>query len=175
MKRALLPLAIFLIVVGFLFKGLFLNPREVPSPLVNKSAPLFNLPRLDSSDKSFSPQEMLGKVWILNTWASWCSACKDEHPLLVALAQTNLLPIVGLNYKDTNQEAQHWLDQAGNPYMANAVDADGRVGINYGVYGVPESYVIDKKGVIAYKQIGPVTEEVLRETIIPLVKRLQAQ
>jgi cytochrome c biogenesis protein CcmG/thiol:disulfide interchange protein DsbE len=175
MKRALLPLIIFLVVAGFLFKGLFLNPREVPSPLVGKPAPQFNLARLDAADKTFSPKEMLGKVWLLNAWASWCAACKDEHPLLVELSKADFVPIIGLDYKDNNQDAQQWLDQAGNPYAINAVDADGRVGINYGVYGVPETYVIDKKGNIAYKQIGPITIEVLRDKIAPLVKQLQAQ
>lgn len=175
MKRALIPLFIFLALAGFLFKGLFLDPREVPSPLVGKAAPQFNLPRLDSPEKTFSPKEMLGKVWLLNAWASWCPACKDEHPLLVELSKTGFVPIVGLDYKDTNQEAQQWLDQAGNPYVLNAIDANGRVGIDYGVYGVPETYVIDKKGMIAYKQIGPVTMEALRDKIIPLVKQLQAQ
>ena len=175
MKRALLPLIIFLVVVGFLFKGLFLNPREVPSPLVGKPAPQFSLARLDSADKTFSPKEMLGKVWLLNAWASWCAACKDEHPLLVELSKSDFVPIVGLDYKDNNQDAQQWLDQAGNPYTINAVDADGRVGIDYGVYGVPETYVIDKKGLIASKHIGPITMEALRDKIAPLVKQLQAQ
>jgi cytochrome c biogenesis protein CcmG, thiol:disulfide interchange protein DsbE len=175
MKRALLPLIIFLVVVGFLFKGLFLNPREVPSPLVGKLAPQFSLARLDAADKTFSPEEMLGKVWLLNAWASWCAACKDEHPLLVELSKADFVPIIGLDYKDNNQDAQQWLDQAGNPYAINAVDADGRVGIDYGVYGVPETYVIDKKGAIAYKQIGPISMEALRDKIIPLVKQLQAQ
>lgn len=175
MKRALIPLFIFLVVVGFLFKGLFLDPREVPSPLVGKPAPHFSLVRLDAADKTFSPKEMLGKVWLLNTWASWCAACKDEHPLLVELSKADFVPIIGLDYKDNNQDAQQWLDQAGNPYAINAVDADGRVGIDYGVYGVPETYVIDKKGSIAYKQIGPITMEALRDKIIPLVKQLQAQ
>ena len=175
MKRALIPLFIFLVVVGFLFKGLFLDPREVPSPLVGIAAPHFSLVRLDAADKTFSPKEMLGKVWLLNTWASWCAACKDEHPLLVELSKADFVPIIGLDYKDNNQDAQQWLDQAGNPYAINAVDADGRVGIDYGVYGVPETYVIDKKGSIAYKQIGPITMEALRDKIIPLVKQLQAQ
>jgi len=175
MKRALLPLIIFLVVVGFLFKGLFLNPREVPSPLVGKPAPQFSLARLDAADKTFSPKEMLGKVWLLNAWASWCAACKDEHPLLVELSKSDFVPIVGLDYKDSSQDAQQWLEQAGNPYVVNAVDTNGRVGIDYGVYGVPETYVIDKKGSIAYKQIGPITIEALRDKIVPLVKQLQAQ
>ncbi len=175
MKRALIPFVIFLVVAGFLFKGLFLNPREVPSPLIGKPAPLFSLPKLSQPKELFSPQDMLGKVWMLNAWASWCPACKDEHPLLVELSKIGFVPMVGLNYKDTNQEAQQWLDEAGNPYLLNAVDANGRVGIDYGVYGVPETYIIDKKGIIAYKQIGPVTIEALRDKMIPLIKQLQAQ
>ena len=175
MKRALIPFAIFLIMVGFLFKGLFLNPREVPSPLVGKPAPAFSLPRLDQPAKQFSPKDMLGQVWLFNVWASWCGACRDEHPLLVALAKTGLVPMVGMDYKDTATEAEQWLTERGNPYLLSAVDTDGQVGIDYGVYGVPETYVIDKAGVIVYKQIGPVTLESLRDDILPLVKRLQAQ
>ena len=175
MKRTLIPFAIFLIIVGFLFKGLFLNPREVPSPLVGKPAPAFSLPRLDQPAKQFSPKDMLGQVWLFNVWASWCGACRDEHPLLVALAKTGLVPMVGMDYKDTATEAEQWLTERGNPYLLSAVDTDGRVGIDYGVYGVPETYVIDKAGVIVYKQIGPVTLESLRDDILPLVKRLQAQ
>jgi len=175
MKRFLLPLVIFLIVVGFLGVGLNLDPREVPSPLVGKPAPAFNLPRLDDPEKKISNKDMLGQVWLFNVWASWCGACREEHPVLVALSKSGAVPLYGMDYKDTRQEAQQWLDMGGNPYVASAVDADGRVGIDYGVYGVPETYVIDKAGVIAYKQIGPVTEEVLRDKILPLVKRLQAQ
>ncbi len=175
MKKALIPFALFLIMAGFLFKGLFLNPREVPSPLVGKPAPAYSLPRLDQPAKTFSPKDMLGQVWLFNVWASWCGACRDEHPLLVALAKTGLVPVVGMDYKDTAAEAEQWLTERGNPYLLSAVDADGRVGIDYGVYGVPETYVIDKAGVIAYKQIGPVTMESLRDDILPLVKRLQAQ
>lgn len=175
MKRFLLPLVIFLVVVGFLAAGLKLDPREVPSPLVGKPAPQFNLPRLDNPEKTISPKEMLGQVWLFNVWASWCGACRDEHPILVKLARTGAVPVYGMNYKDTRLEAQQWLEQGGDPYVTSAMDMDGRVGIDYGVYGVPETYVIDRAGVIAYKQIGPVTEEVLRDKILPLVKRLQTQ
>lgn len=175
MKRFLLPLVLFLVVVGFLFKGLYLDPREVPSPLVGKSAPLFSLPRLDNPELVFSPKDMLDKVWLFNVWASWCGACRDEHPILVELSKSGIVPVIGMDYKDTRVDAQQWLAQGGNPYLITAVDADGRVGINYGVYGVPETYVIDKKGIIVYKQIGPVTYEALREKILPLVKRLQAE
>lgn len=175
MKRFLLPLVIFLIVVGFLGVGLNLDPREVPSPLVGKPAPVFNLPRLDNPEKMISNKDMLGQVWLFNVWASWCGACRDEHPVLVALSKSGVVPVYGMDYKDTQQEAQQWLKEGGNPYVASAMDADGRVGIDYGVYGVPETYVIDKAGVIAYKQIGPITEEALRDKILPLVKRLQTQ
>ena len=175
MKRFLLPLIIFLVMVGFLAVGLHLDPREVPSPLVGKPAPAFDLPRLDQPEKTFSPKAMLGQVWLLNVWASWCGACREEHPLLVALSKAKLVPLYGMDYKDTRVEAQQWLNEGGNPYVANAMDIDGRVGIDYGVYGVPETYVIDKAGVIAYKQIGPITEQVLRNKIMPLVERLQAQ
>ncbi|MEQ1602278.1 MAG: DsbE family thiol:disulfide interchange protein [Methylophilaceae bacterium] len=175
MKRFLLPLAIFLVVVGFLFKGLNLDPREVPSPLVGKPAPQFSLPQLGDAQKTFSPRDMLGQVWLFNVWASWCVACREEHPILVALSKQNIVPVYGMDYKDTREDAEQWLSQGGNPYLVTAVDADGRVGIDYGVYGVPETYVIDKAGVIAYKQIGPITEDALRDKILPLVKRLQAQ
>ena len=175
MKRFLLPLVIFLVMVGFLFIGLNLDPREVPSPLLGKPAPQFSLPLLDNPEQVFSGNDMLGKVWLLNVWASWCGACKEEHPLLVSLAKTGFVPVVGLDYKDTRDEAQQWLTQEGSPYMATVMDVDGRVGINYGVYGVPETYVIDKKGIIAYKKTGPITMQSLREVIVPLVKKLQAE
>ena len=175
MKRFLLPLVIFLVMVGFLFIGLNLDPREVPSPLVGKPAPQFSLPRLDNPEQVFSGKDMLGKVWLLNVWASWCGACKEEHPLLVSLAKTGFVPVVGMDYKDTRDEALQWLALGGNPYMTTIMDVDGRVGINYGVYGVPETYVIDKKGIIAYKKTGPITMQSLREIIVPLVKKLQAE
>lgn len=175
MKRFLLPLVIFLVMVGFLFIGLNLDPREVPSPLVGKPAPQFSLPRLDNPEQVFSPKDMLGKVWLFNVWASWCGACRDEHPILVELSKSGIVPVIGMDYKDTRVEAQQWLAQGGNPYVITAVDADGRVGINYGVYGVPETYVIDKKGIIAYKKTGPITMQSLREVIVPLVKKLQAE
>jgi cytochrome c biogenesis protein CcmG/thiol:disulfide interchange protein DsbE len=175
MKRFLLPLVIFLIVVVFLAIGLKLDPHEVPSPLVGKPAPQFVLPRLDNPEKMVAPKDMLGQVWLFNVWASWCGACRDEHPVLVSLAKSGAVPIYGMNYKDTRQDAQQWLLEGGNPYIASVMDMDGRVGIDYGVYGVPETYVIDKSGVIAYKQTGPITEEVLRDKILPMVKRLQTQ
>lgn len=175
MKRFLLPLAIFAVVVGFLAVGLTLNPREVPSPLVGKSAPDFSLPQLHDQEKVFSPNELTGQVWLLNFWASWCGGCKDEHPVLMQLAQSGEVPIYGMDYKDRREEALTWLRRWGNPYPVVGVDESGRVGINYGVYGVPETYVIDKQGVIRYKQIGPLDDDVVAKKILPLVKELQAQ
>ena len=173
MNRYLLPLGIFLVLVVFLGIGLGLNPREIPSPLIDKPAPAFDLVRLHEPGKSLTTKDMQGKVWLLNVWASWCVSCREEHPVLVELAKTRVVPIVGLNYKDQRPEALRWLQQFGDPYVMSIVDGDGRVGINYGVYGVPETFVIDKTGVIRYKQIGPVTPKALQEKILPLVAKLQ--
>jgi len=173
MNRYLLPLGIFLVLVVFLGIGLGLNPREIPSPLIDKPAPAFDLVQLHEPGKSLTTQDMRGQVWLLNVWASWCVSCRVEHPVLVELAKTRVVPIVGLNYKDQRPEALRWLQQFGDPYVMSIVDGDGRVGINFGVYGVPETFVIDKTGVIRYKQIGPVTPKALQEKILPLVAKLQ--
>ncbi len=170
--RFLIPLAAFVVMVAFLGVGLTLNPREVPSPLINKPAPAFELPQLHAPDKTFSHKEMLGKVWMLNVWASWCVACREEHPHLVELARTGVVPIYGLNYKDERADGIAWLARFGNPYRLSAYDRDGRIGIDYGVYGVPETYVIDKAGVIRYKRIGIVDAEIVRDKILPLVREL---
>ena len=173
MKRVLLPLAIFLVLAGFLAVGLYRDPREVPSPLVGKAAPAFALPVLHQPDKQFTPADMRGKVWLLNVWASWCVSCRDEHPVLVELAKRKLIPVLGLNYKDKGDEAKTWLARFGNPYDLSVVDADGRIGIDYGVYGVPETYLIDGAGVIRYKRIGPLTAAILEEKVLPLARDLQ--
>jgi len=172
-KRFLIPLGIFIVLLLFLAVGLRLDPRKVPSPLIDKPAPAFTLPRLDDPQQRVSEKDLLGKVWLLNVWASWCVSCREEHPVLVELSKRNLVPIYGLNYKDERKDALAWLGQFGNPYTISIMDANGRVGIDYGVYGVPETYVIDKQGVIRYKQIGPVTPEVLDAKILPLVRKLQ--
>jgi cytochrome c biogenesis protein CcmG/thiol:disulfide interchange protein DsbE len=172
MMRFLIPLALFVVLAVFLGIGLNRDPREVPSPLVGKAAPAFSLPQLDA-DASFSPKDMAGKVWMLNVWASWCVSCREEHPVLVEFAKTKVAPLIGLDYKDKRADAKDWLARFGNPYDLSVVDADGRVGIDYGVYGVPETYVIDKAGTIRFKQIGPVTHEVMRDKIVPLIKELQ--
>ena len=173
MKRFLWPLAIFVLLVGFLAAGLQLNPREVPSPLVGKPAPAFELPVLQQTGSLFSPASMRGKVWLLNVWASWCASCRDEHPLLVDLSKQGVLPVLGLNYKDKNEDARRWLAQFGDPYQLSVVDADGRIGIDYGVYGVPETYLIDAEGVIRYKQIGAITAAILEQKILPLAMALK--
>ena len=172
MMRYLLPLGIFVVMVGFLAVGLGLDPREVPSPLIGKPAPTFALPRLDDTAQKIRREDLLGKVWILNVWASWCGACRDEHPILVEYSHHSPVPIYGLNYKDEQVDGLGWLRQFGNPYTASLFDHDGRVGIDFGVYGVPETFVIDKLGVVRLKQIGPVTPEVLRTKIDPLLKEL---
>jgi cytochrome c biogenesis protein CcmG/thiol:disulfide interchange protein DsbE len=174
MKKFLIPLALFLALAGFLAVGLKRDPREVPSPLVGRPAPQFNLPRLAAADGSrFSPAEMKGKVWLLNVWASWCVSCLQEHPVLLAFSKRGVAPLVGLDYKDGTDDAVRWLAKHGDPYLLSVADRDGRVGIDYGVYGVPETYVIDKAGTIRFKQIGPVTPEVMQEKILPLIQELQ--
>lgn len=175
MARFILPFVIFMIVAAFLFIGLGLNPHEVPSPLVGKPAPAFSLPQLHEPDKQFSLQDMQGKVWLFNVWASWCTACEYEHPLFMELSRQNLVPLYGMDYKDKREDGMAWLHKHGNPYTLVVSDAEGRVGIEYGVYGVPETYLIDKQGVIQYKHIGVVTEKDLSEKILPLVKELQAK
>lgn len=170
--KFLLPLALFVLIAVFLARGLNLNPREVPSPLIDKPAPAFTLPLLGKPEQRMAREQMLGQVWVLNVWASWCVPCRAEHPLLMALAARKLAPVVGLNYKDKADAAQIFLDRLGDPFQATVVDADGRVAIDYGVYGVPETFVIDKQGVIRLKHIGPLTPEVIQERIEPLLRKL---
>jgi cytochrome c biogenesis protein CcmG/thiol:disulfide interchange protein DsbE len=169
------PFLVFVVLAIFLYVGLGLNPHEVPSPLINKPAPAFTLPQLHDTTKRFSSQDMKGQVWMLNVWASWCVSCREEHPVLMSLSRKNIVPIYGLDYKDKNEDGEAWLRNGGNPYTLVATDADGRVGIDYGVYGVPETYVIDKQGVIRYKQIGAITHENLQTKILPLIAELQAK
>jgi len=173
MNKYIIPLAVFVALLVFLFVGLSLNPREVPSPFIGKPAPGFELAELHAPDKRFARKDMDGKVWMLNVWASWCVACREEHPVLVELAKRKTVPLVGLNYKDKPEDAKAWLKQFGDPYTLSVTDRDGRVGIDYGVYGVPETFLIDKQGVIRLKQIGPVTPEVLEKKILPLVRELE--
>ncbi|OGA54190.1 MAG: thiol:disulfide interchange protein [Betaproteobacteria bacterium RIFCSPLOWO2_12_FULL_62_13] len=172
MLRFGLPLGVFLALVVLLGIGLNLNPREVPSPLIDKPAPAFELPQLHAPERTFSPKEMAGQVWVFNVWASWCAACREEHPVLVDLAKSGVVPLYGLNYKDRREDGIAWLKRFGDPYRLSIYDLDGKVGIDYGVYGVPETYVIDKRGVIRYKRIGPLTPEIMQKKVLPLIKEL---
>ncbi len=167
-----IPLALFVVLVAFLWIGLGKDPREVPSPLIDKPAPPFTLPQIQG-DKPLSSADLKGRVWLLNVWASWCVSCRVEHPLLLQLAKANLVPVYGLDYKDKPDDARAWLSQNGDPYTSSIVDQDGRVGIDYGVYGVPETFVIDRAGIVRYKQIGPLSVEALQDKILPLVRELQ--
>lgn len=193
MNKYLWPLFGFIALVILLAIGLSLNPRELPSPLVGKPAPSFNLPLIATPEKNFSPAELRGQVWLLNVWASWCVSCRQEHPLLVEFAKKSPVPLIGLNYKEIRgdgsfdldklkpaaeqalglQRAQQWLSQHGDPYRLSVLDLDGRVGIDYGVYGVPETYVIDQTGSIRLKHTGPITPEVLEKKILPLIAKLK--
>ncbi len=173
--KFILPLLAFVLLVVLLFAGLSNDPRRVPSPLVGKPAPAFELPRLNDPSVKFSPEMLKGKVWLLNIWASWCSGCRVEHPVLNELAKRDIVSVVGFNYKDTNKDAQAWLAQLGNPYRLVVTDQDGAVGFDYGVYGVPETFFIDKNGIIRYKHIGPISYKDLTEKLIPLIKQLQAE
>ncbi len=172
--RFLIPLGLFVVLLVFLGIGLNLNPREVPSPLIGKPAPSFNLSRLDDANQRVARDDLLGKVWMLNVWASWCAPCREEHPLVIDLARRQVVPVVGLNYKDTRQAATGWLANLGNPYQVTLFDNDGRVGIDFGVYGVPETFLIDQKGIIRLKHTGPLTPEVIKTRIEPLVRELQS-
>ena len=191
--RYLIPLAVFGVLVLFLWRGLSLNPREVPSPLIDKATPGFNLPVL-GAERSFRPEEMKGQVWLLNVWASWCVSCRQEHPVLVGIARQKVLPVVGLNYKEVRgdgeidmskvdaaregalarERAMRWLKQHGDPYSLSVLDLDGRVGVDFGVYGVPETFLIDREGRIRYKHIGPLTEKLWSEVLLPKVKQLSS-
>jgi cytochrome c biogenesis protein CcmG/thiol:disulfide interchange protein DsbE len=175
MKKRLLitlPLALFAVLVFFLGRGLQLDARELPSPLIGKPAPGFSLARLDDPEARFAPADLRGQVWLLNVWASWCAPCREELPALKALADRKLVPIVGLNYKDAREQGQRWLGTYGNPYLVSAHDLKGEVGIDYGVYGVPETFVIDGEGVVRFKHTGPLTEAVVRDKLLPLIRKL---
>lgn len=192
MNRFLWPLIGFVVLVILLAVGLKLNPGDVPSPLIGKPAPAFSLARVDAPQQIFSPQDMRGKVWLLNVWSTWCVSCRQEHPVLVEMAKDKSITLVGLNYKEVRgdvevdadkltpeaertlalERSNAWLSQHGNPYSLSVLDLDGRVGIDYGVYGVPETYVIDKAGVIRFKQTGPITPDVFSGKILPLVAEL---
>lgn len=167
------PLALFLGLLALLASGLGRDPEVLPSPLVGRAAPAFTLARLDAPAQHFGPEAMRGQVWLLNVWASWCTSCRKEHPALMDLARSGLLPIVGLDYADAPEDGQRWLAEHGNPYAVVVQDPEGRTGIDYGVYGVPETYVIDRGGVIRFKHTGPLTPQLIEQRLLPLIKELQ--
>ena len=175
MLRYLIPLVIFIVLAVFLAIGLTRDPHELKSVLINKPAPTFRLSQLKAPDKTISNDDMRGKVWLLNVWASWCIACRDEHPYLIEYAKSGVVPIYGLNYKDRREDALAWLGELGDPYTASAVDLDGRVGIDYGVYGAPETYVVDQSGMIRFKHVGPLMPDVWNGKILPVVQELNRQ
>lgn len=167
-----LPLLLFVVVAGFLAVGLRLNPREVPSPLVDRAAPVFTMATLHEPQRQIAAQDLRGKVWVLNVWASWCVACRVEHPVLVDWARSGGVLLYGLNYKDRRAEGLKWLSTHGDPYIASLYDEDGRLGIEFGVYGVPETFVIDRQGFVRYKHTGPLTPLVLQNEVMPLLRSL---
>jgi cytochrome c biogenesis protein CcmG/thiol:disulfide interchange protein DsbE len=172
MSRFVIPLVLFAALVVLLAVGLRHDPHEIPSPLIGKAAPAFQLSQLKDPSRTFSADQMKGKVWLLNVWASWCFSCREEHPYLLQYAQSRAVPIYGLNSKDKREDALGWLAELGDPYVLSVSDLDGRVGIDYGVYGAPETYLIDREGVIRFKYIGPIMPDVWQGKILPLVKEL---
>jgi cytochrome c biogenesis protein CcmG/thiol:disulfide interchange protein DsbE len=169
-----IPLAVFMVMAVFLGIGLTMNPRDIPSPLIGKPAPEFSLPPVKGRTLGLATADLKGQVSLVNVFASWCVACRDEHPLLMDLGKRGIVPIYGLNYKDKPDDAQSWLDELGDPYTRTGADISGKVAIDWGVYGVPETFVVDRNGIIAYKQIGPISPKILQETILPLIAKLQA-
>ena len=169
-----LPLAMFLGLAVLFAYGLTRNARELPSVLIGKPVPEFTLPPVEGRQLGLSASDLKGEVSLLNVFASWCTECRREHPLFTRLQADNIVPIHGLNYKDKPEDARDWLDELGDPYTRTGADLNGRVGIEFGVYGVPETFVIDKAGLIAHKHIGALSEEALNETILPLIAKLRA-
>lgn len=173
MLKYLTPLVLFIVLAVFLGIGLKLNPKDIPSPLIGRPVPDFNLSVLQMPEKTLSPSSLKGRVWLLSVWASWCVSCRAEHPILNQLAKKKVVTIIGLNYKDNPEDAKRWLKILGDPYNASVMDQDGRVGIDFGVYGVPETFVIDKQGIIRDKHTGPITENDLTNSLLPVIHELK--
>jgi cytochrome c biogenesis protein CcmG/thiol:disulfide interchange protein DsbE len=172
--KFIIPLALFGLLGLALFKGLSLNPSEVPSPLIGKPAPEFSLPSLQDASYPVSSRELLGQAWVLNVWGTWCGGCREEHDTLLAIARQKTVPIVGLNWKDDNALAQNWLRQLGNPYAVVAEDREGRTAIDWGVYGAPETFLIGPDGLVLYKHIAPMTMEVWNTKFLPRIEAARA-
>ncbi|MEQ4616843.1 MAG: DsbE family thiol:disulfide interchange protein [Corticimicrobacter sp.] len=187
--RFVVPAVLLLMLAGFLAYGLTLDPRSLPSALIDRPVPAFALKRLDAPEQTFSPQDMRGKVWLLNVWASWCVACREEHEALMEIARRDMLPVVGLSYKEVRgaginvsgmaadaemaqarERATIWLNNRGDPYVLTAMDVDGRTAIDLGVYGVPETFLIDGEGRIRYRHLGPITVSKLEQELLPMLR-----
>jgi cytochrome c biogenesis protein CcmG/thiol:disulfide interchange protein DsbE len=170
-----IPIVVFLVIAVFFAIGLTLNPRIIPSALIGKPAPEFSLPAVKGRTLGLSTDDLKGQVSLVNVFASWCVECRAEHPILMELAARNIVPIYGLNYKDKPDDAAQWLDGLGDPYTRTGADRNGRVAIDWGVYGVPETFVVNKDGNIAYKHIGAVSWSIVNESILPLIEKLKAE
>lgn len=175
MKSRFFPLLAFLFVAISLGLGLTLKPREIPSPFIGKALPLFSLAKLDSPGERFSPSDLAGRPWLLNVWASWCVACKQEHPVLMQAVQQYGLTVVGLDYKDQRPQALAFLEQRGNPYFLSVMDSNGSAGIDIGVTGVPETFLIDASGIVRFKHIGPLTLPIIEQSILPVIQGTAVQ
>jgi cytochrome c biogenesis protein CcmG/thiol:disulfide interchange protein DsbE len=165
-----LPLALFVLLGAFLFVGLQRDPSYVPSPLIGKQAPEFNLPSLQDASYPVASKDLLGRPWVLNVWGTWCGGCREEHDTLLAIAQSRAVPLIGLNWKDDSRAAQEWLRKLGNPYSVVASDPEGRVAIDWGVYGAPETFLIGPDGTVLFKHIAPMTMEVWNREFLPRIK-----
>ena len=173
MLKYLLPVVILLVLVVSLWRGLGLDPRHVPSPLVGKPLPAFSLPSLADPKTHLTPASLKGKPALLNVWATWCVGCRQEHDLLVEIARESGHPIYGVNYKDPFAAALDWLKRLGDPYVSSGYDAEGSVGLDLGVYGLPETFIVDASGTIVFKHVGPLTREIWESQMRPLLETLK--
>ena len=167
MLKYLVPLAVFAVLGVFLWQGLDRNPSYVPSPLIGKPAPAFKLPSLEDSAFAVDSTELRGRPYVLNVWGTWCVGCREEHEVLVRIAERRLVPIIGLNWKDNRDTARQWLAEFGNPYAVVAEDSEGRVAIDWGVYGAPETFLVGSDGVVLYKHVAPMTLDVWEKEFVP--------
>ncbi|HET6654811.1 MAG TPA: DsbE family thiol:disulfide interchange protein [Gammaproteobacteria bacterium] len=175
MWRYLLPLVVLVGLIGIFWRGLHTDPSRVPSPLIGKAVPDFSLPKLLKPEEAFSDEQLRGQVSLLNVWATWCFECKAEHPVLMQFAAKHDVPLYGFDYRDDREKALAWLDEAGNPYDSIAFDATGDVGIDWGVYGAPETFLIDANGHIRHKYIGPLTPARIQNDLLPRIEKLRAE
>ena len=174
MWKFIIPFALFVVLGAFLYVGLQRDPSYVPSPLIGKQAPEFSLPSLQDPAYPVSTTDLKGRAWVLNVWGTWCGGCREEHEVLVAISKQNAVPLIGLDWKDDNAAAQQWLRELGNPYAAVASDAEGRVAIDWGVYGAPETFLIGPDGTVLYKHIAPMTLDVWAKEFLPRIETAKA-